>query len=354
MDSCVSKEHPQQEVSFVSLGMVLLDELHVPGKSPIFDVIGGSGGYGTLGARLFAGATKSKTIGCLVLAGKDFPTATEAELRGWGMTLLLRRDSTKLSTRGLLEYEDTTFGPKKFRYLTDPLKPSPADLQSTPLLGAKAFHLLATPEEITRQIPELMSLRRQYGVEQRPLIIWEPFPAACQPSNRGSFLAACSLVDVFSPNHIEVTGLFTDEKPKLFHCEQLEFYAQTFLEASVGPSGQGCVVIRAAEHGCLTASRSERFTWLPAYYALNAAEVIDPTGGGNAFLGGLAIGLQETASFAEAASYGSVAASFALEQIGLPSRNQLGDGETWNETIVLSRLEEYKSRLDENIIDRGR
>lgn len=64
----------------------------------------------TLGARLFAGATGSKSIGCLVMAGNDFPHAAEDWLRDWEMTMIMKRNASRLSTRGLLEYEDTTFG----------------------------------------------------------------------------------------------------------------------------------------------------------------------------------------------------------------------------------------------------
>jgi len=35
------------DVMFVSLGMVILDELRFPGKAPLLDVMGGSGAYGT-------------------------------------------------------------------------------------------------------------------------------------------------------------------------------------------------------------------------------------------------------------------------------------------------------------------
>lgn len=65
---------------------------------------------GTLGARVFARGGHSTAIGCLVLAGKDFPAAVESTLCDWKMTLFLKKDPNKLSTRGLLEYEDTTFG----------------------------------------------------------------------------------------------------------------------------------------------------------------------------------------------------------------------------------------------------
>ena len=41
-----SKEEVPSTISFLSLGMVVLDELHFPGKKPLTDIIGGSGAYG--------------------------------------------------------------------------------------------------------------------------------------------------------------------------------------------------------------------------------------------------------------------------------------------------------------------
>ncbi|RYN95150.1 hypothetical protein AA0120_g3982 [Alternaria tenuissima] len=66
------------------------------------------------------------------------------------MTLLLSVSRDRLSTRGLLEFQDDTFGPKEFRYTTAPLEPSLSDLVDTALLGSQAFHMLATPEEIEK------------------------------------------------------------------------------------------------------------------------------------------------------------------------------------------------------------
>ncbi|KAF2807006.1 Ribokinase-like protein [Mytilinidion resinicola] len=344
-----SPDHDEECVPvFTSLGMIVLDEIRFPGKAPMFNVIGGSGAYATLGARLFSSGAYSKGIGCLVLAGKDFPQTAEDTLRNWALSLTFKRNRTSLSTRGLLEYEDTTFGPKKFRYTTEPLKATPKHLQDEPrLLHSKSFHLLASTAEVEQQVPELMSLRRERGITERPYIIWEPIPGTCKPENRQAFLDACKLVDVFSPNDLEITALFTPEPPKSFRPAELQSYAQTFLEASIGHSGQGCIVIRAGEYGCLTMSRSESAVWLPPFYELNAPQVIDPTGAGNAFLGGFAFGLQRTKTLAEAAAYGNVAATFALEQIGLPRRESNGNEETWNDYTTITRLDEYKSRLEE-------
>jgi len=48
--------------------------------------------------------------------------------------------------------------------------------------------------------------------------------------------------------------------------------------------------------------------------------------------------------YSEAAAYGHVAASFALEQIGVPNFQSEGSVETWNGVKVRERLEEYRAR----------
>ena len=106
----------------------------------------------------------------------------------------------------------------------------------TPLLNAQAFHLLATPDDVRRMVPELQHLRTGHGISERPFIVREPFPAACTLDHRQSFLDVCNLVNVFSPNHLEMAALFESE-PNGYQREKSELYAQRFLDCSVGPSG---------------------------------------------------------------------------------------------------------------------
>ncbi|KAL2064560.1 hypothetical protein VTL71DRAFT_3697 [Oculimacula yallundae] len=346
MDDMLSEKRRIKAVDFVSLGMVVLDELRFPSKAPLLDVMGGSGTYATLGARLFASDERSDTVGCLVLAGNDFPEAVENTLRDWGIKLVLKKDTGRLSTRGLLQYEDTTFGPKDFSYTTEPMTPAISDLMGTPLLRSRCYHFLSTPDQIVRQINELLALRQLHSVYSRPLIVWEPFPAACIPGNLTATMEACKHVDMFSPNHFEITRLFTDEDPNTFQPFNLESCAQKFLDHGIGDGGKGCIVIRAAENGCLTASRAEGLVWSPSFYGpdSDAARVVDPTGAGNAFIGSFMSALVQHLTLVEAASCGNVAASFALEQIGVPKRDYNGVRESWNGVSVMDRLEEYKFR----------
>lgn len=98
--------------SFVSLGMVVHDELRFPHAPTMRDVPGGSGAYSTLGARLVAGAERSHEVGCVIMAGDDFPVTTLAQFESWGVELLVSRKIGRQSTRGLLVYEDKEFGRK--------------------------------------------------------------------------------------------------------------------------------------------------------------------------------------------------------------------------------------------------
>jgi hypothetical protein len=146
------------QISCVSLGMVILDEIRMPNHPPLLNVIGGSSTFVTLGLRLFA--TDSLTPGCLVLAGNDLPSPIREEMLRWHMQhLVVLTSSNQPSSRGLLEYADSTFGPKTFEYTTAPLRATPDRLAGTRLLTARAFHFFGTPDEIMVQVPLLLSLR---------------------------------------------------------------------------------------------------------------------------------------------------------------------------------------------------
>jgi sugar/nucleoside kinase (ribokinase family) len=237
---------------------------------------------------------------------------------------------------------------KQFRYLTPPLHPKVEHLEASFLLQSAAFHMLAQPEVLELQIEDLLSRRSQHGITPSPIIIWEPSPPHCTSLNHYVHVRASKHVDIFSPNHIELASLFEDHNTtnKSLDRANIEDYARRFHEASsIDSIKETKIVVRAGEHGCLVMSRSEGAFWLPPFYDFASSKVVDPTGAGNTFLGAFAIALQHTASLKEASIYGSVAASFALEQIGLPALASSGGTETWNGTEFLARLVEYRRRL---------
>ncbi|KAJ5203882.1 uncharacterized protein N7498_004761 [Penicillium cinerascens] len=299
----------EQEISFTSLGLVVLDEIRFPDQKPLTNILGGSA---TLGARLFLPGSLSYSLSWMIHVGDDFPKSVEDELRDWNSTLIIQKESDSLSTRGLLEYKDTTFGPKDFRYTTPILGVRDDSLEGTKLLASKAYHYLASPQELQTRVSNLLTLRKKVDNLARSLIIWEPAPLSFKKS--------------------------------------IEDLAARVLERGVGPDQQGVVIVRAGEHGCFVSARDISPRWLPPYYAsetrnTNISEIVDPTGAGNTFLGAYAIGYLKTGNAIEAACYGSVGASFAIEQVGIPEKAEKNGEEMWNEVSVSLRLREYMSRL---------
>jgi adenosine kinase len=82
-------------------------------------------------------------------------------------------------------------------------------------------------------------------------------------------------------------------------------------EADVRDSVEALIVTKG-EHGCSVITKSEQVdvTAVPPH------RIVDPTGVGDAFRGGLMKGIAIGLPYAEAAQFGSVAATYALEHLG--------------------------------------
>ena len=208
---------------------------------------------------------------------------------------------------------------------------------------SKTYHLICTPTRCIELVKGIMSRRKAFtneylklnsGTVETPFIVWEPMENCCRPSELPSVFEAMAFVDVFSPNDRELFGLFEEEDQGegTIAQQDLQQYCKTLLAQGFGlkPSA---VVIRRGEDGCFVASHTRNVA-LPAYHtplknvkqgdrAAWKNKVADPTGGGNAFLGGYCIGLlmdewrdigPGLTPFEGGALIGSIAASFAIER----------------------------------------
>lgn len=105
--------NPENSPLFLSLGMLILDELHLPDGTVRHDVLGGSGTYSTLGARLAVDvkyARRARRIGSFILAGDDFPHGkVEGMFGAWGIDFEIGGVDGMRSSRGRLEYLDWGF-----------------------------------------------------------------------------------------------------------------------------------------------------------------------------------------------------------------------------------------------------
>ncbi|OQO01137.1 hypothetical protein B0A48_13380 [Cryoendolithus antarcticus] len=335
-------------MNFVSIGGVWLDEIHASGKEVLRDVAGGAVAFATIGARLFT--TDPCEIGFIIKTGFDFPSALLGLFATWTPNLLILPCPGQPSARGRVHYGESS-SDRLFTRLTPSLNTTPSDLINTPLLGANCFHFFDTVAAVSSQIDELCSLRQDAGIASKPLVIWEPHPKSCTPKalEEHKQLVASGKVPVFSPNHVELGAFFrasNDTSDASFDRGRVERQSRAFLPSSTeakDPHDIVCILIRCAEHGCFvlhtppSCKEHHHSAWLPPFFGLEQSDrIVDPTGAGNAFLGGFAMGWLETHDFVRAAAYGNVAASFALEVVGLPDVASCD---------AKSRLAEYERRL---------
>ncbi|KAH0607518.1 uncharacterized protein H6S33_002552 [Morchella sextelata] len=370
-------------VDFTTLGMFIIDEIHSGppnARTVVRDAVGGAGTYGTLlrpapspaplllpplthpgiiGARLFSPPPHSHKIGWIVDAGRDFPPAIRAQLKALDTNLILRETHDRLTTRGWNSYGANDH--REFRYLTPKKRLEADDLIAARLVVAKTIHFICSPVRAQMVAYELCGLlddcRPGAGAATR--FIWEPVPDLCTPEHRLDMYKTLKLVHVVSPNHAELAGFYgIDDPADNSSRATIEALTAKLVTAGIGPHHTGAAIVRCGKMGCLVASHGREPVWLPAYYSTDDSEgnggpnhekVVDPTGGGNTFIGGVAIGLvRYPGNFVMAAAMGAVAASFAIEQIGIPvlEKAEGGRGERWNGVEVGKRFEEYRGRVE--------
>jgi adenosine kinase len=98
-------------------------------------------------------------------------------------------------------------------------------------------------------------------------------------------------------------------------CNDYEFEIlkqKTGLDEPTILAKSKALIITRGEHGSTIITRDERVN----VSAVTPRRIVDPTGVGDAFRGGLMKGLAAGLPYAEAAQVGSVAATYALEHLG--------------------------------------
>lgn len=368
----------------------------IPPKLSVENILGGAGSYSALGARLFSPPPLSSSVGWVVDKGSDFPPSAATLIDTWGTSAVMREDPKRLTTRGWNGYEGID-QKRAFKYTT-PKKRLTADDLTLELLQSKSFHLICSPLRCQELVADIKALRKAYtDCDSRPIFIWEPVPDLCTPDELLNCTNTLPVIDICSPNHSELAGFMGDDglDPETGEISTVAVERACEQLLASMPLHTFSIVVRVGDKGCYIAKnggkkRQSATTkrpkksqqrgglqhdtdmlslfaglmqdadgliaredidvdpgverWIPAYHQ-DAEKAVDPTGGGNTFLGGLAIALARGESLEDAAAWGSIAASFAIEQVGMPVLETCDDGEKWNGVSVKDRLEEFKARL---------
>lgn len=277
-------------MSLVLVGTIAFDSIETPfGKTG--RIVGGAATYASLAASYF-----SREVKVVAVVGDDFPGETIGDLRKHG-----------ISTEGL----QVKPGKKSFywagRYHTD--------LNTRDTLTTE-LNVLA---EFDPVIPEsyqdcryLLLGNLTPGVQQTVLdrLRTRPELIVLDTMNFWMDTALDDLLQVLK--RVDVLTINDEEARQLSGEYSLLRAARRILE--LGPR---TLIIKKGEHGALLFSGNKIFS-APA---LPLEEVFDPTGAGDAFAGGFTGFLAQTGdtsfeNMKRAVIYGSVMASFCVEQFG--------------------------------------
>ncbi|KAJ9614592.1 hypothetical protein H2200_002729 [Cladophialophora chaetospira] len=366
-----------ERLAFCTLGMFIIDKIeYLNGlQSPQENIIGGAGTYAALGARLAASIRHAHLVSWIVDMGSDFPPHLKQLISTWHTDCTFRLDTRRLTTTAWNGYGQNEY--RAFKYLTPKLRLEERDLSDEQVL-ARSFHMVCSPARCMSLVDGILDRRKRLlsgqglspeGVEEepRPIFVWEPVPDLCTPEELVRLREAAGHVDVVSPNAEEFAAFFKEMPGCGTRESQVEWLLGTRREngASKRPLNT-VVVVREGANGCsMYSGFHEKHLHLHAHHQ-SKEKVIDPTGGGNTFLGALAIGLTgitipdesilddlgfpaDQKSLLLGLVHATVAAGFAIEQIGMPTVSAM-DGDSWNGHRYPDHFVEYLKREREHIV----
>ena len=276
-------------MSLVIVGSLAFDTIETPFERRE-RIVGGSGTYCALAASFF---TRPKVVG---VVGRDFPRATVALLK-----------QRKIDLAGLQVKAGKTFH-WEGRYGSDPNQRTTV---RTDLNVFRDFQPVLPPSYRTADIVFLANIDPDLAgpvlgqLRRRPAIVALDTIRFWIENKPEALFRTLADVDIFFANDEEVR-LLADEGNLIKAGRRL-------LDR-----GPRVLVVKKGEHGALVFTRDFVFGVL----AHPCEDVVDPTGAGDSFAGGFlgsldGAGRRGPAQIRRAAVFGSVVASFAIEDFGI-------------------------------------
>ncbi len=288
---------PDSPVAYVSISNVIIDDIVLWDGRTMMGTLGGSGTHAVMGMRIWHPGPH----GLIAYLGDDFPSAMGQDL-----------DRLDIDRRGLT-YRPGLPTPRAWQLFeedgqrTEIFRTSLAEFRcqsavvwaevSPALRTATGFHV-QTGRTIQETV-QLVTAVRTDNPDAR--IVFEPLdeflslpPAEWQPLLR--------LCDAFLPNWAEAHSLTHQTSPGA-------------MARTLQTWGARNVVVRMGEKGVWVQGEDGTSGHIPAI----PVPVVDVTGAGNAFCGGMLTGLGEDLGLLEASLRGIVSASFTIEQFGVPA-----------------------------------
>ena len=279
-------------MDYVTFGIIIDDLERADGLSRR-GLLGGGGPQSAFGMRLW-----SESVGLVARVGADMPKAAWQWLREagidtrgvqvtpWPTLRALQRLDGAGRRQHLWQVPDEAIEAQLSRSL--------ADVPSA-YAAARGWHLGVHPE--TPDWDFLAALRGRGGC-----ISLETFRPAQQALAPAALRRLLEAADIFSPNALSAESLVGSGDPQA-------------MAARLLAAGAGVLALRLGARGSLVAQAGRgQAAWIPAL----PVDVVDAVGAGNAYCGAFLTGWAETADLVEAGLRGAAAASFIIEDFGVP------------------------------------
>ncbi|MDR3577384.1 MAG: PfkB family carbohydrate kinase [Anaerolineaceae bacterium] len=272
-----------------------MDNIRLPYGKEFPSVIGGGGPQVAFGMRLW-----SNEVGLIAGAGSDLP---EVVLQWFDQSGIDRQGVHvgKQPTLRAIQNLDID-GNRLQTWISDPaalqeyLSLSFHNIPQS-YLQAKVFHLGLHPDDWENSLDFIHQLK---GLGA--MVSIELFRPADKPLTPDSLQKLLKSADIFSLNQLEAYSLLGSKTDQELIQNLMDY-------------GGKLISLRLGAEGSLVANgTANQIFFIPAY----PVTVIDPTGAGNAFCGGFSVGWAETGDLLTAGLFGSVASSFAIEQLSVP------------------------------------
>lgn len=274
---------------------IIVDDIVFPDGTTHMGVLGGGGPQTAWGMAAALGGGES--VGLVAGVGDDLPPETLAPLRAAGIDLGGVRQTKHPTPRA---WQITEFDGRRTQVWRVPVETLGVqlarrqDVLPEAYREARWFHWGIHPGE-----PGSLAFARWLR-ERGQRVSLEPFRPPERPLSEGDLRALCDACDVLSPNWLEATRL-------------------------AGTGDYDAVIARFKALGCrilaLRRGPEGADVWnLPGGRGVHVpavqTTVVDVVGAGNAFCGALTARIDD--SLVYAACHASAAASYLIEQVGLP------------------------------------
>jgi len=298
-----------QSPRLVGIGSVFIDDIVLPSGQTYMARLGGGVVHALMGASLW-----DERPGIVATVGQGLPDESAERLHQHLDTRgLVRLSIPQIRAWQLFEEDGTRRELYRVKETLPYIRGAQPEHFPADYAQSQGFYLLQGAEEI-----------RRWRSALKGFVLWEPLQQIMTAENAASIRAVlhdCE-IDVISPNLVEAQAIYGDCTPDELVDAMLD-------------DGANYVALRMGALGSIVANKDGKRHYIGA---VPTGHIVDQTGAGNTYCGGLLAGLIQAKSLYEAGTMAAVSASFCLEQVGVldPAQVQITDRNRRYDQLLLA------------------